>query len=70
MTILITLFVVAWTAASLIGTQVYFLGEQSKPIHERNLNSDNFEQLAQSVTGKSTDYASRVTPYALDAYLS
>lgn len=70
MTILIALFVIGWLAASLIGTQAYFLGEQTKPIHERNWNSDSFEQIAQSVTGKETDYTERVPSYGMDAFVS
>ncbi|WRH66798.1 MAG: hypothetical protein RSE13_25375 [Planktothrix sp. GU0601_MAG3] len=69
-TVLISLFIVAWVAAAVIGTQAYFLGEQTKPIHQRNWNSVAFEQIAQSVTGKETDYAVRVPAYSLDAYAS
>ena len=68
MTILICLFIVGWAAAALIGTQAYFRGEQTKPIHERNWNSKEFEQLASSVTGRETDYSNRVPAYGLDAY--
>lgn len=64
------LFIVGWVAASLIGTQAYFRGEQTKPIHERNWNSDSFEQIAESVTGKETDYSERVPAYGMDAYAS
>ncbi|MFM6358594.1 MAG: photosystem II protein, Psb35-related, partial [Planktothrix sp.] len=38
-TVLISLFIIGWVAAAVIGTQAYFLGEQTKPIHERNWNS-------------------------------
>lgn len=69
-TVLISLFIVGWVAAAVIGTQAYFLGEQTKPIHQRNWNSASFEQIAQSVTGKETDYAVRVPAYSLDAYAS
>ncbi|VXD20732.1 photosystem II protein, Psb35-related [Planktothrix paucivesiculata] len=69
-TVLISLFVVGWVAAAVIGTQAYFLGEQTKPIHQRNWNSASFEQIAQSVTGHETDYAVRVPAYSLDAYAS
>jgi hypothetical protein len=68
MLILISLFIVGWVAAALIGTQAYFRGEQTKPIHDRNWNSDSFEQIAKSVTGKDTDYAERVPAYGMDAY--
>lgn len=68
--ILISLFVVGWVAAALIGTQAYFRGEQTKPIHERNWNSQSFEQLAESVTGQATDFTSRVPAYSGDAFTS
>lgn len=69
--ILVSLFVVGWVAVSIIGTQVYFLGEQSKPIHERNWRSDSFEAIAVSVTGQATDYGVRTPGYgAMDAYSS
>jgi len=70
LTILIALFVVGWVAAALIGTQAYFRGEQRKPIHERNWNSESFDFLAKSVTGKETDYIDRVPAYGMDAYAS
>ncbi len=70
MTILIALFVVGWVAAALIGTQAYFLGEQSKPIHERNWRSESFEKLAQSITGTETDYSDRTPGFEVDAYSS
>ncbi len=50
MTILICLFLVGWIAASILGTQAYFLGEQTKPIHNRNWKSESFEKLAKAVT--------------------
>jgi hypothetical protein len=70
MTILIALFVVGWAAAAVIGTQAYFRGEQSKPIHERNWRSESFEKLAQSVTGTETDYSDRTPGFEIDAYSS
>lgn len=70
MAIVICLFLVGWVAAAVIGTQAYFLGEQTKPIHERNWNSNEFEQLAKSVTGKETDYATRIPAYSMDAFAS
>jgi hypothetical protein len=71
MTILIALFVIAWVAVALLGTQAYFRGEQTKPIHERNWQSESFEQLAISVTGTETDYNQRVPSFGrLDAYAS
>lgn len=68
--LLISLFVVGWAAAALIGTQAYFRGEQTKPIHERNWRSDSFDQLAQSVTGQSTDFGDRIPAYSGDAFTS
>jgi len=68
MAIVIALLIVGWVAAALIGTQAYFLGEQSKPIHERNWNDESFEQLAKSVTGTEIDYRVRVPAYSMDAY--
>jgi hypothetical protein len=70
MTILIALFVVGWVAAAIIGTQAYFRGEQTKPIHERNWRSESFEKLAQSVTGTETDYSQRTPAFEIDAYNS
>lgn len=70
MAILIGLFIVGWAAAVLLGTQAYFRGEQSKPIHERNWRSESFEKLAESITGTEIDYAVRVPAYSLDAYAS
>jgi hypothetical protein len=70
MVILVSLFVVGWVAAALIGTQAYFRGEQSKPIHDRNWRSESFEQLAVSFTGAQTDYNQRVPGFSSDAYSS
>ena len=69
-TLLVAVIAVGWIAGAVIGTQAYFLGEQTKPIHERNLKSDSFEQLAKSVTGKNTNHAERVPAFALDTYAS
>lgn len=70
MTIVISLFVVGWIAAAVLGTQAYFLGEQSKPIHERNWSSESFAQLSKSVTGSEIDYSTRVPAFVVDAYVS
>jgi len=59
MIIVISLLVVGWVAASVIGTQAYFRGEQSKPIHERNWRSGSFEKLAESITGTEMDYTNQ-----------
>jgi hypothetical protein len=66
MVLLISLFVIAWVAGSIIGTQAYFRGEQTKTIHERNWNSESFDQLAKSFTGKETNYLERVPAYYFD----
>jgi hypothetical protein len=34
MTLLIAVFLTGWIAAAVLGTQAYFRGEQTKPIHE------------------------------------
>lgn len=70
MTILVALLVLGWVAAATLGSLAYFLGEQTKPIHERNWRSDSFEKLAQSITGKEIDYSDRPPAYAMDAYAS
>ena len=70
MTILISLLVVGWVAASVIGSLAYFMGEQSKPIHERNWASDKFAAFAKSITGMDLDYTKRTPAYAIDAYNS
>ena len=69
-TILIATILIGWTAAALIGTQAYFRGEQTKPIHERNLKSETFELFARSFTGEETNYAERIPVLALDTYAS
>lgn len=70
MIVLITLFVIAWTAAATLGTMAYFLGEQTKPIHGRNWRSKSFEALAQSITNKPTNFNTRVPGFDVDAYTS
>jgi hypothetical protein len=70
MIIVIALFVVGFVAAVLLGTQAYFRGEQSKPIHERNWRSESFEKLAESITGTEIDYTQRTPAYQMDAYSS
>lgn len=71
MTILIALFVIGWAAVVVLGTQAYFLGEQSKPIHERNWRSKSFEALSESITGSKINYDNRVPAFStVDAYSS
>ncbi len=67
MAIVIALFVIGWVAAALIGSQAYFRGEQTKPIHNRNWNSEGFESWARLVTGRATDYQERRPAYGMDA---
>ncbi|MEB3229804.1 MAG: hypothetical protein VKJ64_02255 [Leptolyngbyaceae bacterium] len=69
-TILIALFAIGWVAAALIGTQAYFRGEQTKPIHGRNWRSQSFEPLAKAVTGRETNYRERTPGFQVDAYTS
>jgi hypothetical protein len=70
MIILTALFFVGFVAAALLGTQAYFRGEQSKPIHERNWRSESFEKLAESITGTEIDYSKRTPAFEVDAYSS
>ncbi|MBF2079514.1 MAG: hypothetical protein IGR76_13610 [Synechococcales cyanobacterium T60_A2020_003] len=71
MTVLISLFIVGWVAAAVIGTQAYFRGEQTKPIHARNWRSESFEAIAVTVTGTETNYATRTPGFGrMDAYNS
>jgi hypothetical protein len=71
MTLLISVILVGWAAAAVLGTQAYFRGEQSKPIHERNWRSNSFDRLAASFTGKKTDYAQRTPGFVVaDAFTS
>jgi hypothetical protein len=71
MTLLISVFFVGWVAAAILGTQAYFRGEQTKPIHERNWRSESFEKIAQTFTGEATDYAQRTPGFdVVDAFSS
>ena len=70
MVILFSVLAIGWVAGAVIGTQAYFRGEQTKLIHERNLRSDSFDELAQSFTGKETDHADRVPAFGLDTFTS
>ncbi|MDX2272919.1 MAG: hypothetical protein NW237_13370 [Cyanobacteriota bacterium] len=68
--ILGTLFVVGWVAVAAIGSQAYFLGEQSKPIHERNWKSAGFHRLASILTGKQVNYQERASSYRAEKSLT
>jgi hypothetical protein len=70
MVILSVLLVIGWVATAVIGSLAYFLGEQSKPIHERNWRSQSFEKIAKSITGMDINYSDRTPAYGMDAYAS
>ncbi len=71
MTLLIAVFLTGWIAAAVLGTQAYFRGEQTKPIHERNWRSASFEKLSEAVTGTPIDHNTRVPAFQVaDAYAS
>jgi hypothetical protein len=71
MIVIATLFVVGWIAVAALGSLAYFLGEQTKPIHERNWRSASFETLSESITGTQIDYSTRVPAFNVaDAYTS
>ncbi len=71
MFMIVGLFVIGWVAVALLGSLTYFMGEQSKPIHERNWRSTSFEQMAASLTGTAIDYSTRVPAFVVaDAYTS
>ena len=55
MLLLLSLSIVGWVAASVLGTQAYFRGEQTKAIHGRNVRSDSFARLAAIIAGRGTD---------------
>lgn len=46
------------------------MGEQRKPIHERNWSSDAFDRLATSITGKEIDYSDRIPAYVVNTYVN
>ncbi|MGP1385018.1 MAG: photosystem II protein, Psb35-related [Thainema sp.] len=66
--VLAILFVTGWVAVALIGSQAYFRGEQSKPIHERNWRSESFANLSESLTGKALDFNERTPGFRSDSY--
>ncbi len=68
MALVLGLLAIGWLAASIIGTQAYFRGEQRKPIHNRNWNSKSFDDLAESFTGVATDYGDREPAQSFDSY--
>ena len=69
--LLIGVVVSGFIAAITLGSQAYFLGEMSKPIHQRNWNSSAFDSLAETLTGEKVDDANRVPGFeANDAFNS
>jgi hypothetical protein len=71
MTLLISVVIVGWVAAAVLGTQAYFRGEQTKPIHARNWRSAEFEQLAKAITGADPNSVERTPGFDVsDAYTS
>jgi hypothetical protein len=71
MTLLISVILIGWVAAAILGTQAYFRGEQTKPIHARNWRSAEFEQVARAVTGSATNYNERTPGFDVtDAFTS
>ncbi|WP_017324820.1 photosystem II protein, Psb35-related [Synechococcus sp. PCC 7336] len=64
MVVIALLFLAGFVAAITLGTQAYFRGEQTKPIHWRNWKSEEFHRLAESLTGVRVNYEDRAsTPY-------
>ena len=69
--LLISVVVIGFIAAITLGSQAYFRGEMTKPIHERNWNSNSFDSLAEVLTGESMDQFNRQPGFeAGDAYAS
>jgi len=64
---LTALFVVGFIAAIALGTQAYFKGEMTKPIHERNWDSEGFNFIAATVTAEELDYNQRVPGFTVDS---
>ncbi|MEM8714324.1 MAG: hypothetical protein AAGE92_00875 [Cyanobacteria bacterium P01_G01_bin.4] len=64
------LYLVGFVAAVVLGTQAYFKGELSKPIHERNWKSDGFHSLAKVLTGEDVAYQDRASSPAAEVALS
>ncbi|MGK7907687.1 MAG: hypothetical protein AB4040_10740 [Synechococcus sp.] len=70
MTALAILFVSGFVAAVVLGTQAYFLGELTRPIHERNWKSEGFHKLAKTFTGRSVSYQDRASTPFVEAALN
>ena len=69
--LLIGVLVSGFIAGVTLGSQAYFRGEMTKPIHERNWNSSSFDSLAEVVTGTPADSVQREPGFDVnDAYAS
>ena len=70
MTVVALLYIVGFVAAITIGTQAYFRGEQTKPIHLRNWKSEGFHRLAETFTGRTVNYEDRASTPSAELALS
>ena len=70
MAVLAIVVISGFVAAVSIGTQAYFLGEMTKPIHERNWKSEGFHRLAKIFTGTSVNYRDRASTPFVEAALN
>lgn len=69
--LLVSVVVVGFIAAITLGSQAYFRGEMTKPIHERNWDSSSFDSLAEVLTGETVDQFNRQPGFEVgDAYTS
>ncbi len=67
--LLIGVVVSGFIAGVTLGSQAYFRGEMTKPIHERNWNSSSFDSLAEVMTGTKADSLQREPGFDVnDAY--
>lgn len=67
MLLLLSLAIIGWVAASVLGTQAYFRGEQTKAIHARNMRSESFARIAAAMTGKETNLKDQRAAYQGDS---
>jgi len=65
--ILFGVILLGWVSVAVLGTMAYFLGEQSKPIHERNWRAASFERLSESITNRKINYAERIPAFTIDS---
>ncbi|MEO1134774.1 MAG: hypothetical protein AAFX40_18995 [Cyanobacteria bacterium J06639_1] len=62
-------FAIGFVAAAVLGSQTYFRGEQTRPVHLRNWQSREFHQLAEALTGNRVDYRDRASSPFVDVAL-